>query len=176
MCDKFEPGTKLIEIRQCELAQVGSAVTPASRDVRFRITNPTKKLHLVIHVYARPGRTGAGVAPAPHVYTAETWQLYAVVDDNPEIPLNAAFLDGAGVATPRPLPDSYNVNDGVKIIHGIVHIANNNNQTGDMYKVKCIWEPVDSNMSAAERLHWFALCQVAPDNSGAPPLVGSGPE
>jgi hypothetical protein len=149
-----------------ELAQVISA-TPATSNnaVRFWVTNPSKKLHLTLEVYARPGTNGAGLSPTAHDYTGETWQLYAVAKDNPDTELNPAFVDGTGTDTPRNLPDSRNVNDGVKLIHGVLSIDGENQPTGDIYKVVAIWEPVDPAMTLAERLYWFARCELSGDQA-----------
>lgn len=176
MCCKFDTcGDDDLILRQdIELAQVsdsGAALT--SLTAGFRCTNPTKKLHLTLEIYAKAGRTGAGDGPQAHDYTNESWQLYAMaVDGDQEIRLNAAFVDSTEIATARSLPDSRDIFDGVKLIEGVVSLTNNNNAVGDVYKVVAFWEPIDSAMSRAERLHWFAKCQLAPSQSLQ--LVASG--
>lgn len=168
MCCKFETchPDDLVKRVDKELAQVVEGSEGTSADVGFRVTNPSKKLHLTLHVYARPGNNGAGVSPDSHDYTGETWQLYAVIADNPEIQLNPAFVDGAGADTPRNLPDSRNVNDGVKVIRGTIHIDGALQPTGDIYKVVAIWEPVDPGMGLDERKYWFGMCSLEPEASG----------
>src|SRR6185295_4628282 len=105
----------------------------------------TKKLDLTLLVYVRPGKIGAGSPDTGHSYTGETWQLYAMADKEPvDVTLNAAFDDGSSppnpVATPRDLPDSQNVNDGIKLARGVVHaVQDNSNQAGQIYKVVAIW-------------------------------------
>ena len=166
MCDfKTCDDSDLVKRFDKELAQVLSATPATNAAVRFRATNPSKKLHLTLHAYARPGNNGAGISPSAHVYAGETWQLTAAIFDNPETELNVAFVDSVGTATPRPLPDSWDIADGVKIVHGVLNILGNTQPTGDIYKVVAIWEPIDPTMSMAERLYWFKKCELTAESN-----------
>jgi len=158
---KYCDDSDLIKRVDKELAQITTGLTPTSPTIRFRVTNPSKKLSLTLHVYARPGNNGAAQNPGTHNYAGETWQLTAAVLDNPEVELNPAFVDSTGAAAPRALPDSYDVVDGVKLIHGQVSIVGSGQPTGDIYKIVAIWEPTDSTMTYEERLYWFKKCDLS---------------
>lgn len=177
MCEKFDPcAAELIhekEIELCQYLDAGGALETA--DVRFRIEYPTAKLHLTMLVFARPGANGvAAVSPGAHDYTGETWQLTAVADGNPPIECNAVFFDNnfPPVATPRPLPDTYEVDSGVKVIHGVAHVIGNaDDSDADIMMLRCVWEPTDSHMTAAERQYWFAKCRVKRLGSSILPTI-----
>lgn len=182
MCNKWDPCTipPILE-RTLTLAQIGTpGAGGLSADVPFRVTNPTTKLKLTLEAYVQPGLQGrgGGTGPTTHDYTDETWQLYAttVVPQAGDIILNPVFYNASfpPVGTARPMPDSYEIASGVKVVNGTVHVVPGDaNQVGENYMVKARWEPIEACMSTEERDYWFSFCQL----TGPPvPEVVSGGE
>lgn len=139
---------------------VGSTITAAT--VVFQVRNPSVRLHCTLYVYARPDRVGTTQSQGPaHDYTGETWQLFAESDSTPEEDLNWVF-DAGGVNTPRPLPDSYEFETGIKVINGLVALQKNAGNVASTYYVRAVWEPAAGGtiMSDQERADLYALCDL----------------
>lgn len=174
MCNRWDPcAVPPIKIVDCQLAQVvDSGGVGETADVGFRVTNPTAKLHLTLLVFVAPGLQGDGSGPTVHDYTGETWQLYDVVAGRADaggavlqdIDCNPLFYNPFPT-TPeaRQLPDTYEGETGIKVIRGLVHTDPVNNQVGERYMVRAVWEPVDCCMTTEERQYWFGLCQLTAD-------------
>lgn len=130
-------------------------------EARFWVQNPSVRLHLSIHCFARPSNTGeAGGGGNTHDYSDETWQLYVVARNNPDIRCNAVFVDPTtGAAADTQLPDMYEGATGAKVLEGVVQLSDNGNGPDD-YVVQCIWEPESGGerMSDLEFSQLTALC------------------
>jgi hypothetical protein len=153
------PRVKDIELPLATVRAEGTVAGPVT--AYFQVRNPSVRLHCTLYVYARPSDNGnaSGGQGVPN-YTGETWQLYAQSDSTPEMNLNWVF-DAAGVDTPRPLPDSYEFESGIKVIRGAVVLTGNG--TAQMtYYVRAVWEPAAGGplMSDAEKAELYALCEL----------------
>lgn len=140
-------------------------------DVSFHIRNPSVRLHLTVRVFCRPGVGSADT----HDYSGETWQLYAVAEGQPETRLNFVFGDGASppAAVAQNLPDSYEVETGIKVVQGVAHLHGPHetpNPAGTYY-VQCTWEAAENGMSLEELQALYALCDLTVDNQNEIPDI-----
>lgn len=155
------------------IARCGVASAASSRTVTFRIDNPSVRLNLTIHVFARPNKTGAGVGGGAHNYTGETWQAFCVADGTPSVRTDAIFTDPTtGLPTAVGLPDTYEGATGVKVIEVDVAIVANGNGSDD-YVAQLIWEPLPGGerMTDSEWSDLTTKCQVTAEST-TPPSVG----
>lgn len=153
------PRTYVLEKPLAEVSAEGSSVGPIT--AVFQVRNPSVRLHCTLTLNARPSDIGiVGGGTAVTDYTGETWQLFAVSDTTPEEDLNWVF-DVGGVNTPRPLPDSYEFESGIKVINGLV-VLTGNGVDGVTYYVRATWEPAAGGplMSDAEKAELYALCDI----------------
>lgn len=149
-------------VKEVVIGRCGVASAAGTRLVSFRIENPSVRLHLTVHMFARPNKTGAGVGGQAHTYTGENWQLYSVAEGTPAVRTNAVFTDpSTGLAAVVQLPDTYEGETGVKAIEGDVNLVANSNGSDD-YVVQCIWEPGEGGerMTDQEWGKLTALCEV----------------
>lgn len=151
------------------MARTDQASGVSSGAARFKIMNPSVRLHLTVLAFPRPNQIGAGDGGGTHDYTNENWQLTTVAQGTPPIPLNDVFVDpSTGLAAPAQLPDSYEVESGIKEIDGVLNLQSNGNPHESWY-ITCIWEPAPGGerMTETEWTELIALCQLVP---GASPL------
>lgn len=156
--------TPRVYVIEKEVARCNVAGGVASGIGRFRIKNPSVRLHLTVFAFVRPNQIGAGSGGAAHVYTGETWQLTVVAQGTPDAMCNDVLVDPVtGAATAQPLPDSYEVETGVKELAGVLNLQNNANGPGSWY-VTCIWEPAEGGerMTDNEWAELIALCDLKP--------------
>jgi hypothetical protein len=150
------------------IATSGIDEVPSTEDVPFFVENPSVRLHLTLEIYWR-ARSGSSA----HVYTNETWQLYARSLDDRD--LNFVFNDGASppAAVAQNLPDSYEVESGIKRIRGTAHLVGAGDSLAGDYIVRATWEPAPGGaaMTDKEREKLFNLCKLIA-NTAQPPDVG----
>lgn len=136
---------------------------------RFRIQNPSIRLHLTINCFARPNKVGVDPGTS-HNYTNEKWQLFCVGAGTPDVRTNAVFVDPTtGNATTVQLPDSYEGETGVKVLEGEVSLVDNGNGDDD-YVVQAIWEPGSGGHRMTD-LEWALLTAECDLTTTRPPVT-----
>jgi hypothetical protein len=161
-------------VREARLARSGVSGGRSTLDVSFYIRNPSIRLYLTVHVFARPNDTASGGHANAHDYTNETWQLYAVAEGTPDVRTNAVFVDPTtNVATAVGLPDTYEGTTGVKQLQGDAHFVAQGVGDTDDYIVQCVWEPAPGGERMCDA-EWAALaqsCQVKSMRNDVPNLA-----
>jgi hypothetical protein len=154
-----------VEVHEVVLAvkdNLGEGPPPAQ--LFFHVRNPSARLHLTLEIFFRPD---APTADGVHAYAGETWQLFAAADGvNPEIALNFVFDNGGSppVRVDQPLPNSWEVESGIKAIQGIVVAAAVVGASGS-YVVRATWEQaVGETMTEATLARLFARANLTTAN------------
>jgi len=118
-----------------------------------RVGIPSVLLHVTICVFARNQNGGARVYNA-----SEKWQITPQAIFNGDQPLTPVFVNSSDVATTRSLPDSYEVETGIKACDVSVLIAADGIR-GKFY-VQAIFEPAVGGISDKELADLFSRCEL----------------
>jgi hypothetical protein len=163
-------------IRRTAAFYINQASAPAAATVLFYAHNPSPRLRWSItvgweldpNVQFTPGASGP------------TWQMRCI-----RIPpaggaaadLDDIFVNAAGVATPRPLPDGYEVDSAVKDVRGTLnlHTGTGTDLSSGLFGglvIEARWEPHDAYTERDEI--WTLLERADLYVIGAAPRLANG--
>lgn len=134
-------------IRKAAAQYIDAAAPVADVSVTFFARNPSPRLRWSITVGWEFDDYNALVAGA----ATPTWQMRAVrfpPGGGAPADLDYIFVDSTGAATPRDLPDGYEVDSAVKAVRGTLNLHNGAGQDIDsglfgFLVIEATWEPHD---------------------------------
>lgn len=132
-----------------------------SGTARFEVLMPGRLVHVTIACFARG--TGGKLVPAAYSYTGETWTITALTGKGDV--LNAMF-------TARQLPDSWELETGIRSARGTVALAAQAAGVLAEVIVQAMFEPADAAISDEALDQLYARCALEIGGSGAVLVLG----
>jgi hypothetical protein len=147
-----------IESEIMAVAIVGGG--PVASTIGLYVDNPTSKLRCTVELADDQGGSIVTLNNAGSSWTARP--MIITGGKGKSTPVDGAV----NIFTAIPIPDTFEFVSGGRRFHFIWVLAPTAVAVAGQCNIVATvtWEPVDPQMSNAERLYWFSLCQIKRDD------------
>jgi hypothetical protein len=151
-----------VEPRKVEAEILATAIVgggPVTSTIGIYVDNPTSKLRFTVELADDAGGAIVTLNNAGSSWTGRPMILTG--GKGKAIPVDSAV----NIFTAQPIPDTFEASTGGRRFHFIWVLAPTAvAATGQCNIVATVtWEPLDCQMTNAERAYWFSLCRIKRD-------------